>query len=1045
MKRSCKIAWLVLLLLSLLETTAYAGTTGKISGQVVDKESREPLIGANIIVEETPYGGVSDIEGNYTILNVPPGTYAVKISMVGYAPLVVSDVRVYIDQTTKVNVELQPQAVEVGEIVIIAERKLVREDVATSVTSFNNDEIKVLPVASVTEVVGLQAGVEQGLVIRGGAADQSLFLLDGVTLRDPRNNQPISNVPLSSVKEVSIERGGFKAEYGQLQSGIINVVTKEGRSDKYQASFTVRYRPPGKKYFGISPYNPNSMWLRPFLDPAVAWTGTEHGGWDYYTQLQYPFFEGWNSLSEKSLSNDNPSDDLSPAAAQRLFMWQHRKRERTDQSDYNIDGGFGGPVPFIGQSLGDLRFFLSYRNNREMLLVPLTRDDYYEDDWVLKLSSDLGSGEKLGISGTLGRSYNIAVNGTEQATSTAYLRTPDQVTQNLSALAFNDSRIFLDSYYSLADVTQRSIAGVFTNVVNPSAFYEVRLEHVRRGYETNPTRLRDTTRNVELFPGFFVNEAPFGWSPQPDVGVDGMLMGGHTSTARDHTTISSTTLKGNLTAQVNANNEIRTGLEFVYNDLNIDYGIVNLFFPESNNYVRQHDFPLRGAMYLQDKLEYKGFIANLGGRLDYLNANTDWPDVNAFDRSFYSSRYSPENSYPMLKAKSQLSLSPRLGISHPITENSKLYFNYGHFRELPTYEQLLRSSRNTVGKLQNIGDPNLVMAKTIAYELGYDHSLFDTYLLQLAGFYRDITDLQGFTTYFSDRGGIGYTKANNDGYQDIRGFEVTLRKVVGSWWRGFANYTYQVVINGRFNRGQVTDNPHANRDYDDDTRNAYVLRPVSQPYARLNVSFFTPADFGPTVLDHQILGNWDLNIIGDWRSGGMTKWPFQILYENVKMVDWLNFNLRLTKLVAFGQMKVTLLMDVNNLLNTKRLNLNSFYDGNDKEFYYESLHLPSSTEYDNIPGDDKVGNYRDDGVAFQPIEQILVLPGGPPLHPEAIFYEKSTGRYMEYKNNAWSEVDGARMKEILDTKAYIDMPNMSSFNFLNPRSVFFGITASFEF
>ena len=102
-----------------------------------------------------------------------------------------------------------------------------------------------------------------------------------------------------------------------------------------------------------------------------------------------------------------------------------------------------------------------------------------------------------------------------------------------------------------------------------------------------------------------------------------------------------------------------------------------------------------------------------------------------------------DNEYEKKSSEAQLTFSPRLGISHPITENSKLYFNYGHFKQLPSYELLLQLSRGTLQEVKRIGDPNLALAKTISYELGYDHVLFDNYLIQLAGFYHDIT---GYST-----------------------------------------------------------------------------------------------------------------------------------------------------------------------------------------------------------------------------------------------------------------------------------------------------------
>ena len=95
----------------------WSGTTGKIDGTLTDKSSGEPLIGANIVIMGTSLGTVSDINGQYTVLSVPPGTYKVQISFIGYKKIIVNDVRVFIDQTTRMDVALEQQAIEVGETV----------------------------------------------------------------------------------------------------------------------------------------------------------------------------------------------------------------------------------------------------------------------------------------------------------------------------------------------------------------------------------------------------------------------------------------------------------------------------------------------------------------------------------------------------------------------------------------------------------------------------------------------------------------------------------------------------------------------------------------------------------------------------------------------------------------------------------------------------------------------------------------------------------------------------------------------------------------
>lgn len=1049
-------AFAVILLL-LKGSIIFAGTTGKITGKVVDKQTGEPLFGVNVILMGSTLGAATDIEGDYVILNIQPGVHTVRVSMIGYSTTTISDVRVRIDKTTTLNVELSQDSFTTENIIIVAERSQLKKDVSTSVTSVGPEEIETLPVSSIDDVVGLQAGVEEGLVVRGGGSDELLFQLDGVTLRDPRNNKPISSIAMSSIQEVSIERGGFNAEYGQVRSGIVNIVAKEGSTTEYYGAVQLKYSPANAKHFGMSVFDPNSMWNRPYLDPEVAWTGTNSGAWDLYTQRQFPQFEGWNAISERLLADSDPSNDLSPAAAKKLFEYERRRRPSID-SDYIIDGSFGGPVPFISKALGNLRFFTSFRSEREMLLIPLSRDDYRDYNWSIKVNSDLAKGMKLTLTASTGTSYNVAmnkddtqfnnpdwgINGVAFWNPTDYMRSPYTIAELTNEQ--RASRIFTDSWYSHAEVGHFTLSGKLTNFIDQKTFYDISFEHVSRKYLTGPIQDRNFDESYELFPGYFVDEGPFGFDSNPTTGLTGMFYGGHSATMRDSSNLKSYVLKADLTSQIHKEHMIKAGVEFSYYDLDLDYGAVNEFFSDVN-YVKERWKPWRFSVYAQDKIEMFGFIANLGVRMDVSNPNTSWADVDPFDKQFFSASYNEDYEYEKADAKIDVAFSPRLGISHPITDNSKLYFNYGHFKQMPAYEETFRLGRSTSGELRNFGNPNLNQAKTVSYELGYDHVLFDDYLLQIAAFYNDITDQQAFTQYISDRLGIGYFIATNNSYEDIRGLEVTFKKNRGEWFRGFANFTYQVSTLGAFGKQTINEDPTEQKIIDQNTTLLYQQKPVPQPRARLSLTFLMPPNFGPEFAGLKPLSSWSMDILSAWRGGAyMTYNPGGIkgLINNVQLTDYFNIDLRLNKSFNFGAFDLVVFVDVRNLLNTKRFSGASFYDVHDQRFYLESLHLEESNAYENIPGSDRIGDYRDDGVEFQPIEQVgNVLDVATPSD-NLIYYQRSTGTYLNYSGGQWSEVESSRMQQILDDKAYIDMPNNTSFTFLNKRQIYFGVNISFK-
>ena len=1053
----------------------FGGETGKIAGKVTDKVSGEPLAAANISIVGTSLGAAANIDGQYTILSVPPGTHSVRVSLIGYATLTINDVRVHIDQTARVDVALAPELIEGKEVVIVAELPVIKADVATSVIAVSASDISSLPITSVVSAIGLQAGirggwggspegaarptfvtnyqrgtvsVNQGPQIRGGGGENVLFMVDGVTLRDPRNSEPMTRIPLNAVQEISVERGGFNAEYGQVRSGVVNVITKEGARQGYSGGLQVRVLPPGPKYWkapGVPDVNdPYSFALRPFFDPAVCWTGTDNGAWDQYMRAQYPEFSGWNEVARVMNTDNNPNNDVTPLGAQRIFMYETRKRQVNDQADYDIDAGFGGPVPFIGEDLGDLRFYTSYRSTREMLLFPMTRPDYQDYDFTARINSDITPSMKLRFSGVLGKQFTIRHNWDGTGTY-FYPRYPNEIAGVASSIGSSSDflPLYSDFNFALADIGHQSAATKFTHSLNPSTYYEVALEYFRRDYNVRPPAARDTSILTEVIPGFFEDSNPFGYWPYNANGV--VLPGAgreFVSKARDFSVFNSATFKADFTSQIDFNNLLKAGAEFVYNDLDFDYGTIGQASQDQvySTRVQKRVFPLRGAVYVQDKLELDEFTVNAGLRLEYSNSNVDWWAVSAYDQSFFSSKYRNTLSFPTEASKPQWSLSPRLGVSHPITENAKLFFNYGHFKQLPQYETLFRLQRNTQNAMSSYGDPNLVLAKTISYELGFDYLIFDDILVQMAGFYNDISDQQDFTEHFGTVGGFSYTRSTSNNYQDTRGFELTVRKTGGMWWSGFANYTYQVTSSGHFGSSRYYDNRGDQARWDAETSNLYQDRPIPQPYARVNLSLRTPRDFGPEVFGYHLLGGWGLNTVFDWQAGYWTTWnPNSLPYVayNVQARDFYNLYLRVEKEVDIAMFKVQLFMDMNNVLNTLRL-----WNTGDQS-YMRSLHLPRSTDYPNIPGEDKVGDYRELGVPYQPMENGVDfaqtgLAG-------VIYYQGASDRYYEYVNSQWQEVEPGRMAKILEDKAYIDMPNASTYWFLDPRRIYFGIKVSFTF
>jgi len=1051
--------FLILLVLFLISSRVFAGTTGKIAGKIVDATTGEALVGANVIITSIwmegieidlpdKMGAATDIDGYFVILNIPPGVYTVKVSMIGYEAKIVNDVRVEIDRTTTLNLKLQETAIQGKEVIVVAKREIIKKDVGASQRSLNADEIKDMPVSDVGDVVGLQAGITSGLSIRGSGSDQTLFMVDGISLRDERTNQPITLVPMSAIQAVSVQTGGFNAEYNNVRSGVVNVVTREGSENRYTFNLTYRNSQPAKKHFGISPYDPNSFWLRPYLDDAVCWTGTDNGAWDYYTRRQYPEFKGWNSISATTVKDDDPNNDLTPYGAQRLFKWQRRKQGDIKRPDYTIDGGFGGPVPFIGKKLGNLRFFLSFRKEQNMYLYQLNTDGITKNALMLKLVSDLTSSTKLTLIGLYGELFATATYGGY----TGYYESVYGVATSLNRIGHTSNwRLFTNDYFSRTSQYSNTISAKITHVFDPGTFMEVVLKRDYRNYNTGPGRVRDTTKRYEIFPGYFVDEAPFGFEDDPVFAIDGMGMGGSFSQKRDYSNFTTWTFKADYTTQYNKYNQIKTGFNFVMNRFDLSFGSVNKALPEGNYWTTMKRDPYRTSIYIQDKLEFEGMIATIGLVGDYMDPTGTWYEVEPYDEKFFSTDYNQlvEDTVSKKDAAPRFTLSPRFTISHPISVNSKIYFNYGHFRQQPTSERMYMVRRGVGEKVQYFGNPTLSLARTISYELGYDHALFDNYLVHISGYYKDISDEERWVRYISIDGKVNYYRLTNNNYEDIRGLEIDIAKIKGDWFIGDINYEYRVNTNGYFGTAYYYQNPAEQRDYL--RRNVYQEKPKPIPRVKANFDLHTPAKFGPKFFDNHILGAWHANFIFYYTGGSWFTWNPNDkpgIQYNVKWRDSFSSDLKISKVFRYKSASIKFFVDFYNLFNNKNFSGISFYDIHDYYDYMKSLHLSEKTikelGYNAITGDDKPGDYRKTGVPFQPMEWTNSVYEIPNPNTSVIYYDNSTKTYMQYDGENWNQVSKSKIDKILKDKAYIDMPNLSYFTFLNPRDIFFGISISFD-
>jgi len=261
---------LVCITLFVYHGATFAGITGKIAGIITDASTGEPLPAVNVVIEGTTMGGATDAEGSYFIINIPPGTYSLQASMVGYTVESKTGIIVNVDHTTPINFDLRVTAIAGEEVTVTAEREIIPMDISASHIVADAEQIVEVPlITDITQYIHLQAGILSD-EIRGGGLDQQQFMMDGLMVVDNLDNRPMMMVNLSAVKELNIIKGGFNAEYGNVRSGLINVVTREGSPSIYHGSFDFRISPPRIKHDGVKVTNPDCWYLRPYLDPDVC-------------------------------------------------------------------------------------------------------------------------------------------------------------------------------------------------------------------------------------------------------------------------------------------------------------------------------------------------------------------------------------------------------------------------------------------------------------------------------------------------------------------------------------------------------------------------------------------------------------------------------------------------------------------------------------------------------------------------------------------------------------------------------------------------------
>ncbi len=228
------LAGALAVLLMLTAPTLFGGTAGKIAGTVRSATTGEPLAGATVGVIGKSIFTITDIDGEFYLINLPVATYDLSIELIGYRPEKRADVTVLLDLTTPLSVELVPTTVAIDTFVtVVAERPLIQKDVTSSVETITREELATLPnTRNIGNMLLQMAGTVKGsdglLHVRGGRGGEITYYFDGMPIQDQFSSRLGTRVSVDALEEISLASGGFTAEYGEALSGVVNMLTQEG-------------------------------------------------------------------------------------------------------------------------------------------------------------------------------------------------------------------------------------------------------------------------------------------------------------------------------------------------------------------------------------------------------------------------------------------------------------------------------------------------------------------------------------------------------------------------------------------------------------------------------------------------------------------------------------------------------------------------------------------------------------------------------------------------------------------------------------------------
>lgn len=862
-----------------------AGQTGKMSGTVIDATNREPLVGVNIIVVGTTYGAGTDINGRYTILNIPPGRYSAKATLIGYTTVVQQNIEINIDRTTLADFSLGESSIEMDQVVVVASRPPVVRDRTSTATTLDNTQITAAPIEGLRGAMELSAGFQKSASgeysVRGSGAYELTFQINGVSQvtattsapgefgADKANNSWKYDVNPLGVQQMELITGGFSAEYGNAQAGVVKVAMKEG-TPKLTGEVRVEYRPPGQYHYGAYLYDRNNYEWQKWgaLDRWMANRESilqELGLHIRYADLKAADPAAYNQVVDREIAwahsvwvkNHEPADD-NP-----LGVYDYRKLA---YQRYLF--GFGGP---LGSDPNVLKFYASGEYKKNPTRLPSPARSQIAQNYLLSVTYNPVRNNKFKIMAN----YQEYVGGLWDGSD-------DIRWSGLRGAPPNQSRKYdvrFDPVRTERTVTQ-SINWV--HVFDASSFLELTLSHQSERYELPYTYLPGYGQMVDRLdslndPSGTILRAGTWWEDNYFTSLERVS----TNWYQDNRT-EVFSFRADYASQISPAHFLKAGAAVQYHDM-LNNGVYGSY--QANSFAARNGFaeyyrgyPIHGSVYVQDKMEYAGLVANIGLRAEVFNFQSGIP-LDRFSYLYPGTDGPSTPGNPLTTSTgTKMILQPRLGISFPVGTSTALRIQYGHFASMPTFSQAF--SNMTWKGWNGIGNPDLEPKKTINYEFGLQQALGEKYRLDLVLYYNDRTTQVGTQSVASYTGSVNrfagfsgnnvplyfYTTYANNAFGSTIGFEATFETISTDHWSYRLSYSLSQTTAGNY--GSSTVYPDNSRNYSTRNYTGEFLAPWDRTHNfRALVQYAWGSEEGFAVLGIRPLANSVLSFTYTAQSG----------------------------------------------------------------------------------------------------------------------------------------------------------------------------------